>query len=164
MTDDPRERLDLLVDTDPLALRDEALRLLDRAEQAEDRRRKAEQAYTQLAERHAETEATRDRWRTRAEEAERRVEHFEEHAAQTNADLGIETKRAEQAETERDQLAARNRALDAQIAEERRGRLAAEAAIRRAHTVLAPAAWPHAMIRAADVRTALTLDQPKDPS
>ena len=44
-------------------------------------------------------------WKERAEnaedrlrKAERRVEHFEEHAAQINADLGIETQRAEQAE------------------------------------------------------------------
>jgi hypothetical protein len=70
---------------------------------------RAEQRYKGIAEglaieaRHlvrllAQTEDELVQQRARAEKAERRVEHFEEHAAQINADLGIETQRAEQAE------------------------------------------------------------------
>lgn len=141
----------------------------DRTEQAErlayaeDRLRKAEQAYRRLADRHADTEATRDRWQKRAEQAEAEVEKLqrrvsgyrgmkdvylrERNAAHdelieaenliellcndreagqgvAKAALTEQRERAEQAE-------AQNRQYDTAIAAERRGRLAAEAAVRR---------------------------------
>lgn len=48
MSDGLRDRLDELVDTDPLALRDEALALLTRAEQAEAERDQAQQIARHL--------------------------------------------------------------------------------------------------------------------
>ncbi|MEV0660144.1 hypothetical protein ACIBI3_02275 [Actinomadura luteofluorescens] len=115
-----------------------AARQHERADQAEDRLRKAEQAYTQLASVADDAVAARDRWRTRAE----------------------------QAETDRAQLAARNRALDGQIAEERRARLTAEAANRRVRALCSRGPGPanEFQIWTVDVLAALDADQPKEPS
>lgn len=103
--------------------------LRQRAEEAERERDTAREALDAAAIVITSLRDQRDEQRQRADKAERRVEHFEEHAAQVDADLGIETHRAETAERKLQQ------ALD-QIATERRGRLAAEAAARRAHAVI----------------------------
>ncbi|HEY9408907.1 MAG TPA: hypothetical protein VIP77_04940 [Jiangellaceae bacterium] len=73
----------------------------------------------------ARSAAVGSNWQDRAKAAERRAEHFEEHAAQINADLGIETQRAEKAERdltaairERDRIRARL-AERARVAEQR---------------------------------------------
>ena len=60
---------------------DSSLHWKDRAENAEDRLRKAEQAYTQLAAVADDAVAARDRWRERAEKAEQRTETAERAAS-----------------------------------------------------------------------------------
>lgn len=102
--------------------------LRQRAEQAKRERDTAREALDAAAIVIASLRDQRNEQRQRADKAERRVEHFEEHAAQVDADLGIETHRAETAERKLQQ------ALD-QIATERRGRLAAEAAARRGREI-----------------------------
>lgn len=95
------EALDALGEAERRAEQAEAetTALRERAENAEDRLRKATDAYTRL---HAEatgTEATGDRWRQRAEQAER--------AARIHRDERDEAhERAQQAEWERDQALA----------------------------------------------------------
>jgi len=66
-----RDQLNDLVDTDPLRLRDAALALLARIEQAEDDRDGACGAFATAADQHAEAEAAIDRARALATNATR---------------------------------------------------------------------------------------------
>ncbi|HEX5568540.1 MAG TPA: hypothetical protein VFY14_16720 [Streptomyces sp.] len=76
----------------PASLRDQITRALDTAICDPEASEFLADAVMPVIE--AETAALRQR----AETAERRVEHFEEYAVQVDADLGIETQRAEEAE------------------------------------------------------------------
>lgn len=127
----------------PPVVEAETAALRQRAENAEDRLRKATDAYTRL---HAEAtgaDAARDRWRKRAEQAEQELATakaaFEHAIASTAADalehrgcgmkIGAVVRRAEQAERERDEArAALRRSRDALAAFDGRGVITPEGA------------------------------------
>ncbi|WP_329520526.1 hypothetical protein [Spirillospora sp. NBC_01491] len=112
-----------------------------RAEEAEDRLRVSTQAYEQLADRHADAEATRDRWQKRAEAAERDFATLGNLYVSACKGRQALEQRAEKAEAD---LARRAREWQ----DEQAARIAAEQA-----TIAAQAAVQRVKALAADMRT-----------
>lgn len=146
---------------------EQALARAEQAEAAEDRLRKAEQAYNRLAEHVAGVEATRDRWRRRAEEAEARLAALmDEQTAeqieriQAERDALPEEKRLRLEAADAPFLRIQVAGLTRKVAEAER---ASELAARQIWDKLAQAAKEGAaIVRADDLIHAIDPDQPKE--